>query len=79
MDVTQLNRLYSEPDTPCVLIQGSEWGDASFLSAWLTAAAEAEARWQKAFTEANFAEQMHDRVHTGFRQMNEGSNAGYRS
>jgi hypothetical protein len=62
MDVTQLNRLYGEPDAPCVLIRGPEWGDASFLGAWLRAAGEAQALWQKAFTDSDFAEQMHDRV-----------------
>ena len=62
MDATQSNRVSGEPDAPCVLIQGPEWGDASFLGAWLTAAAEAEALWQKAFTESDFEDQMHDRV-----------------
>ena len=66
MDVTQLNRLYGQPDPPSVLIKGPGWGDASFLAAWLTAAAEAQGSLAESSLLVDFDPQVPDRVCIAF-------------
>src|SRR5271169_2141868 len=54
----QFNRCIKEPDARFVLFQGPRWGDASFLGAWLTEAAKAEALWTEALENPEFKQKI---------------------
>ncbi len=45
-------------NSPCILVEGPNWGDAEFYGKWLLAAAQAETFWKEAREDSDFYKQV---------------------